>query len=60
MSEYLTRKVKTYFKHFDVDDDGYVSLKDFTLLAERQCDDEKVDTIQREKVKACFVRVSNF
>lgn len=60
MSEFLARKVKTYFKQFDVDHDGYVSLEDFTLLAERQCEAKKVDTAQREKLKACFVKVSYF
>ena len=60
MSEFLVRKLKTYFKQMDLNHDGYVSLKDFKEMIERHCDNEKADATEREKTVACLVKVSHF
>jgi len=57
MSEYLARKVRTQFQQMDVNDDGYISLKDFVEIAERHCDTEKADAVEREKVTDTFAKV---
>ena len=60
MSEFVTRKVKTFFKHVDLNHDGYVSMKDFVAMAERHCDIEKATAAEREKVTGIFAKVSYF
>src|SRR6218665_2639045 len=60
MSEFLARKVKTYFRQIDLNNDGYISLKDFVGIAERHCDTEKADSVEREKITGYFIKVSYF
>jgi len=60
MSEFLARKVRTYFKHLDLDQDGYISLRDFVAMVERHCDTEKADAAEREQVTGCFAKASYF
>jgi len=60
MSEFLARKVKTYFKFIDVNHDGYISLQDFEELADRQSDATKANADEKENLKAAFVKVSYF
>jgi len=60
MSDILTRKTNAHFKHLDLNNDGYISLKDFVEMAERHCDTEKTDAAEREKVTGCFAKVSYF
>ena len=49
MSEFFIRKLQTHFKHVDVNHDGYISMRDFVAMAERHCDAEKADAVEREK-----------
>ena len=58
MSDFLARKVKTFFKQMDLNHDGYVSLKDFVDMAERHCDTEKADAVEREKTTGSLAKVS--
>ena len=44
----------------DVKHNGYISLKDFVYMAERQCDTEKVNAVEREKITGAFANVSYF
>jgi len=60
MSEFFVRKVKTLFTQLDLNHDGYLSLKDFVSMAERHCDTEKANAVDREKVIGAFAKVSYF
>ena len=60
MSGFFVRKVKTLFKQLDLDHDGYLSLKDYVAMAERHCDTEKANAVDREKVTGAFAKVSYF
>ncbi len=52
--------MKTYFKQHDLNNDGYISLKDFVEMADRQSDAAKADVVQREELKRVFIKVSYF
>ena len=60
MSECMARKVKTQFQQMDHNHYGYISLKDFVEMAERHCDTEKADAVEREKITGYFAKVSYF
>lgn len=60
MSDFLARKLKTFFKQIDLNNDGYISLKDYLILAERHCDTEKADSVERKKMTDSFAKVSHF
>lgn len=60
MSDFLARKLKTFFKQIDLNQDGYVSLKDYLNIAEHHCDTEKADAIERKKMTDSFTKVSYF
>lgn len=57
MSEFWTRKMRTYFHHHDFDGDGVITKKDFDGMAMRFCDREKVDSDRRETIRKHFEEV---
>lgn len=57
MSEFFARKAKTYFKHIDVNNDGYISLNDFLEIGERNCEAEKVDADERDTTRASLTAI---
>jgi len=57
MADFFARKMKTYFNHHDLNNDGYLSLKEFVEMADRQSDAAKADDAQREELKGLFIKV---
>lgn len=58
MSEFMARKVKTYFKHLDVDNDGFISLNSFLEIPGRHCDAQQASDAVRQELRACYAKVS--
>lgn len=58
MSDIWERKIRTFFRRFDLDKDGTLHRAEFVALGEGIGDKEKFDPKQKEIVKKCFDDVS--
>ena len=59
MSDIWLRKMRTFFRKLDFDNDGVVHRKDFVGMVERLGDLEKFDPKQKEISRQRFDDVSN-
>ena len=58
MSEFWTRKMKTYFNRIDFDKDGSITRKDFEGMGERFVEADKLDATAGAAMKSKLVEVS--
>jgi len=58
MSEFWTRKIRTYFNKVDINNDGFISKKDVEGSADTLADQENLSPEQRAKIKNHFVAVN--
>lgn len=59
MSEFWTRKMKTYFNRIDFDKDGNITLKDFEGMGDRFVEAEKLDAEAGKTMKDKLVQIWN-
>lgn len=57
MSEFWTRKMKTYFNRIDFDKDGSITKKDFEGMGERFVEADKLDADAGAKMKGKLVEI---
>ena len=61
MSEFWNRKLRTYFKKVDVNNDGFISKKDAEEMGDHLCDAANIGigTEKRDQIRESFVEVSS-
>ena len=58
MSEFWTRKMRTYFKRIDFDHDGVITKKDFEGMADRFIKTGKFDDKKAADLRGTLLAVS--